>query len=111
MQEKEANEEAEALKKNLEQETENLVSQAGAAKTSSTNIFSTVSTTTKASGTNLVNTSGTNQVSTDSPKEGLSLSDTTNSQEDDSEILERITKKRTKNKAKTTKPDSEWKRL
>ncbi|GJZ10140.1 hypothetical protein Tco_0544899 [Tanacetum coccineum] len=30
--------------------------------------------------------------------------------EDDS-WLERITKKRTKNKAKTTKPDSEWKRL
>ncbi|GJV29001.1 reverse transcriptase domain-containing protein [Tanacetum coccineum] len=27
------------------------------------------------------------------------------------EILEQITKKRTKNKAKTTKPDSEWKRL
>ncbi|GJS46955.1 hypothetical protein Tco_0597076 [Tanacetum coccineum] len=26
-------------------------------------------------------------------------------------LLERITKKRTKNKAKTTKPDSEWKRL
>ncbi|GKC37487.1 hypothetical protein Tco_1049871 [Tanacetum coccineum] len=26
-------------------------------------------------------------------------------------ILERISKKRTKNKAKTTKPDSEWKRL
>ncbi|GJV16371.1 hypothetical protein Tco_1361694 [Tanacetum coccineum] len=26
-------------------------------------------------------------------------------------VLERITKKRTKNKAKTTKPDSEWKRL
>ncbi|GKG15838.1 hypothetical protein Tco_0358161, partial [Tanacetum coccineum] len=25
--------------------------------------------------------------------------------------LERITKKGTKNKAKTTKPDSEWKRL
>ncbi|GJU87000.1 hypothetical protein Tco_1294546 [Tanacetum coccineum] len=25
--------------------------------------------------------------------------------------VERITKKRTKNKAKTTKPDSEWKRL
>ncbi|GKF51597.1 hypothetical protein Tco_0148064, partial [Tanacetum coccineum] len=56
MQEKEANEEAEALRKNLEQETENLVTQAGAAKSSSTNIFSTVSTTTKASGTNLVNT-------------------------------------------------------
>ncbi|GJY06285.1 hypothetical protein Tco_0373339 [Tanacetum coccineum] len=33
-QEKEANEEAEALKKNLEQETENLVTQAGAAKSS-----------------------------------------------------------------------------
>ncbi|GJY91572.1 putative ribonuclease H-like domain-containing protein, partial [Tanacetum coccineum] len=55
-QEKEANEEAEALRKNLEQETENLVTQAGAAKSSSTNIFSTVSTTAKASGTNLVNT-------------------------------------------------------
>ncbi|GKA71080.1 hypothetical protein Tco_0777219 [Tanacetum coccineum] len=26
-------------------------------------------------------------------------------------VEERITKKRTKNKAKTTKPDSEWKRL
>ncbi|GJT73090.1 putative ribonuclease H-like domain-containing protein [Tanacetum coccineum] len=48
-QEKEANEEAEALRKNLEQETKNLVTQAGAAK-------------------------------------GLSLSDITNSQEDDSEI-------------------------
>ncbi|GJT73092.1 putative ribonuclease H-like domain-containing protein [Tanacetum coccineum] len=55
-QEKEANEEAEALRKNLEQETENMVTQAGAAKSSSTNIFSTVSTTAKASGTNLVNT-------------------------------------------------------
>ncbi|GJU00153.1 ribonuclease H-like domain-containing protein [Tanacetum coccineum] len=99
-QEKEANEEAEALRKNLEQETENLVTQAGAAKSSSTNIFSTVSTTAKASGTNLVNTvsttakaSGTNlvntvsiPVSTASPNEGLSLSDTSNSQEDDSEI-------------------------
>ncbi|GJW28550.1 putative ribonuclease H-like domain-containing protein [Tanacetum coccineum] len=52
----EAYEEAEALRKNLEQETENLVTQAGAAKSSSTNIFSTVSTTAKASGTNLVNT-------------------------------------------------------
>ncbi|GJR49315.1 hypothetical protein Tco_1399836 [Tanacetum coccineum] len=56
MQEKEANEEAEALRKNLEQETENLVTKAEAAKSSSTNIFSTVSTTAKASGTNLVNT-------------------------------------------------------
>ncbi|GJV00404.1 hypothetical protein Tco_1329674, partial [Tanacetum coccineum] len=67
-QEKEAIEEAEALRKDLEQETENLVTQAGAAKSSSTNIFSTVSTTAKASGTNLVSTN------------------TTNSQEDDSEI-------------------------
>ncbi|GKE84236.1 putative ribonuclease H-like domain-containing protein, partial [Tanacetum coccineum] len=49
-QEKEAKEEAEALRKNLEQETENMVTQAGAAKSSSTNIFSTVSTTAKASG-------------------------------------------------------------
>ncbi|GJR82633.1 putative ribonuclease H-like domain-containing protein [Tanacetum coccineum] len=56
-QEKEANEEAEALRKNLEQETENLVTQAGAANSY-----------------------------TASPNEGLSLSDTTNSQEDDSEI-------------------------
>ncbi|GJU05300.1 putative ribonuclease H-like domain-containing protein [Tanacetum coccineum] len=76
IQEKEANEEAEALRTNLEQETENLVTQGEAAKSSSTNIFSTVSQTTKASGTNLVNTGGTNHVSTD----------TTNSQEDDSEI-------------------------
>ncbi|GJS69356.1 hypothetical protein Tco_0702197 [Tanacetum coccineum] len=84
-QEKEANEEAEALRKNLEQETENLVTQAGAAKSSGTNIFSTVSTTAKASGTNLVNTVSI-PVSTASPNEGLSTSDTTNSQEDDSEI-------------------------
>ncbi|GKB88459.1 hypothetical protein Tco_0960731 [Tanacetum coccineum] len=48
-QEKEANEEAEALRKNLKQETENLVTQARAAKPSGTNIFSTVSTTAKAS--------------------------------------------------------------
>ncbi|GKF09437.1 putative ribonuclease H-like domain-containing protein, partial [Tanacetum coccineum] len=77
-QEKEANEEAEALRKNLEQETENLFTQAGAAKSSGTNIFSTVSTTAKAIGTNFVNTASAN--------EGLSLSDTTNTQEDDSEI-------------------------
>ncbi|GJY29622.1 putative ribonuclease H-like domain-containing protein [Tanacetum coccineum] len=93
MQEKEANEEAEALRKNLEQETENLVTQAGAAKSSSTNIFSTsgtnlvntVSTTAKASGTNFVNTVSI-PVSTASTNEGQSLSDTSNSQEDDSEI-------------------------
>ncbi|GKC00247.1 putative ribonuclease H-like domain-containing protein [Tanacetum coccineum] len=53
--------------------------------TSSTNIFSTVSTTAKASGTNLVNTVSI-LVSIASLNKGLSLSDTTNSQEDDSEI-------------------------
>ncbi|GJQ99547.1 putative ribonuclease H-like domain-containing protein [Tanacetum coccineum] len=84
-QEKESNEEAEALRKNLEQETENLVTQAGAAKSSSTNIFSTVSTTAKASGTNFVNIVSI-PVSTASAIERLSLSETTNSQEDDSEI-------------------------
>ncbi|GJW94488.1 putative ribonuclease H-like domain-containing protein [Tanacetum coccineum] len=84
-QEKEANEEAEALRKNLEQETENLVTQAEAAKSSSTNIFSTVSTTAKASGTNFVNTVSI-PVSTASANESLSLSETTNSQEDDNEI-------------------------
>ncbi|GJU38102.1 putative ribonuclease H-like domain-containing protein [Tanacetum coccineum] len=85
MQEKEASEEAEALRKNLQQETENLVTQAEAAKSSGTNIFSTVSTTAKASGTNFVNTVSI-PVSTASANEGLSISDTTNFQEDDSEI-------------------------
>ncbi|GJY78435.1 putative ribonuclease H-like domain-containing protein [Tanacetum coccineum] len=84
-QEKEANEEAEALRKDFAQETENLVTQAEAAKTSGTNIFSTVSTTAKASGTNFVNTVST-PVNTASANEGLSISDTTNFQEDDSEI-------------------------
>ncbi|GKG39562.1 hypothetical protein Tco_0463707, partial [Tanacetum coccineum] len=41
IQEKEANKEAEALRKNLDQETEILVTQGGAAKSSSTNNFST----------------------------------------------------------------------
>ncbi|GKA45369.1 ribonuclease H-like domain-containing protein [Tanacetum coccineum] len=65
-------------KKSLNKKPENLVTQAGAAKSSSTNIFSTVSTTAKASGTNLVNTVSI-PVSTAS-------TDSTNSQEDDSEI-------------------------
>ncbi|GJU23827.1 hypothetical protein Tco_1157169 [Tanacetum coccineum] len=82
---KEANKEAEALRKKPEQDTENLVTQAETAKSSSTNIFSTVSTTAKASGTNFVNTVSI-PVSTASPNEGLSISDITNSQEDDSEI-------------------------
>ncbi|GJY01768.1 ribonuclease H-like domain-containing protein [Tanacetum coccineum] len=84
-QEKEANEEAEALRKKFEQETENLVIQAGAAKTSSTNIFSTVSPPAKASSTNLVNTVSM-PVSTAIPNEGLSLVEPTNPEEDDSEI-------------------------
>ncbi|GKA91301.1 hypothetical protein Tco_0813171 [Tanacetum coccineum] len=42
-QEKDANKAAEALKKEFAQETENLIIQAGAAKASSTNIFSTAS--------------------------------------------------------------------
>ncbi|GKC76468.1 hypothetical protein Tco_1127242, partial [Tanacetum coccineum] len=50
-QEKEANKEAEALRKKFE----HLVIKEGAAKPSSTNIFSTVSTPAKASSTNLVN--------------------------------------------------------
>ncbi|GKG05150.1 hypothetical protein Tco_0325236, partial [Tanacetum coccineum] len=45
---------AEALRKEFAQETENLVLKEGAAKASSTNIFSTVSTPAKASSTNLV---------------------------------------------------------
>ncbi|GKA53297.1 hypothetical protein Tco_0746612, partial [Tanacetum coccineum] len=84
-QEKEANEEAEALRKKFAQETENLIIQAGAAKPISTNIFSTVSTPAKASNTNLVN-NVSSSVSTASPHEGLSLSDLTNPEEDDSEI-------------------------
>ncbi|GKA77762.1 ribonuclease H-like domain-containing protein, partial [Tanacetum coccineum] len=58
-QEKEANEEAEALRKDLEQDSKNLVTQAEAAYI---------------------------PVSTASPNEGLSLSEATNSQEDDTEI-------------------------
>ncbi|GJT61302.1 ribonuclease H-like domain-containing protein [Tanacetum coccineum] len=84
-QEIEAHEEAEALRKQFAQETEKLIIQEGAAKPSSTNIFSTVSTPAKASSTNLVNTVSI-PVSTASPHEGLSLSDPTNPEEDDSEI-------------------------
>ncbi|GJT98744.1 ribonuclease H-like domain-containing protein [Tanacetum coccineum] len=84
-QEKEANKETEALRKEYAPETENLVIQAGVAKASSTNIFSNVSTPAKASSTNLVNTFSI-PVSTASPHEGLSLSDPTNPKQDDSEI-------------------------
>ncbi|GJS97402.1 hypothetical protein Tco_0804370 [Tanacetum coccineum] len=82
---KEANEEAKALRKKFAQENENLVIQERAAKPSSTNIFSTVSTPAKASSTNLFNTVSI-PVSTTSAHEGLSLSDPTNPEEDDSEI-------------------------
>ncbi|GJV26601.1 putative ribonuclease H-like domain-containing protein [Tanacetum coccineum] len=77
----------EALRKKecWKQETENLVIQAGAAKASSTNIFSTVSTPAKASSTNLVNTVSI-PVSTANPHKGLSLFDLTNPEENDSEI-------------------------
>ncbi|GJZ54535.1 ribonuclease H-like domain-containing protein [Tanacetum coccineum] len=64
---------------------EHLVIKEGAAKPSSTNIFSTVSTPAKASSTNLVNTVSL-PVSTASPFEGLSLADPANPEEDDSEI-------------------------
>ncbi|GJV80836.1 putative ribonuclease H-like domain-containing protein [Tanacetum coccineum] len=84
-QEKDANNAAEALRKEFAQETENLLIQAGAAKASSTNIVNTVSTPAKASSTNIVNTVST-PVSTASPYDGLSLSDPTNPEQDDSEI-------------------------
>ncbi|GJS16509.1 hypothetical protein Tco_0410981 [Tanacetum coccineum] len=69
-QEKDANDAAEALKKEFAQETENLLLQAGAAKASSANIINVVST----------------PVSTASPYDGLSFSDPTNPDQDDSEI-------------------------
>ncbi|GKF89393.1 hypothetical protein Tco_0263356, partial [Tanacetum coccineum] len=69
-QEKDANDAAENLKKEFAQETENLLIQVGAAKASSTNIANTVST----------------PVSTASPYDGLSLTDSTNLEQDDSEI-------------------------
>ncbi|GKE97549.1 hypothetical protein Tco_0020900, partial [Tanacetum coccineum] len=84
-QENEANEEAEALRKEFAQEFENLVIKEGAAMASSTNMFSTVSTPAKASSTNLVNIVSI-PVSTASPNEGLSLSDPSNPEQDDSEI-------------------------
>ncbi|GJU87695.1 hypothetical protein Tco_1295241 [Tanacetum coccineum] len=61
----------EALRKEFAQETENLRIQVGASKASNTNIANTVST----------------PVSTASPYDGLSLSNPTNPEQDDSEIL------------------------
>ncbi|GJX84624.1 ribonuclease H-like domain-containing protein [Tanacetum coccineum] len=67
-QEKDANDAAENLRKEFAQETKNLLIQVGAAKASSTNIVNTVST----------------PVSTTSPYDGLSLTDPTNPEQDDS---------------------------
>ncbi|GJV15152.1 hypothetical protein Tco_1360475 [Tanacetum coccineum] len=69
-QEQDANDAAEALRKEFAQETEDLLLQAGAAKSSSTNIVNTAST----------------PVSTASPYGGLSFTDLTNPDPDDSEI-------------------------
>ncbi|GJR24469.1 putative ribonuclease H-like domain-containing protein [Tanacetum coccineum] len=69
-QEQDANDAAEALRKEFAQDTEDLLLQAGAAKASSTNIVNTAST----------------PVSTASPYGGLSFSDLTNTDQDDSEI-------------------------
>ncbi|GJZ62622.1 hypothetical protein Tco_0618759 [Tanacetum coccineum] len=78
-QEKDANDAVEALRKEFARETENLLLQAGAAKACSTNTVNTVSS------TNTVNTVST-PVSTTSTYDGLSFSDPTNSDQDDSEI-------------------------
>ncbi|GKB03834.1 putative ribonuclease H-like domain-containing protein [Tanacetum coccineum] len=69
-QEQDVNDAAEALRKEFAQETKDLLLQAGAAKTSSTNIVNTAST----------------SVSTASPYGGLSFTDLTNPNQDDSEI-------------------------
>ncbi|GJU72966.1 hypothetical protein Tco_1264371 [Tanacetum coccineum] len=69
-QEKNANDAAEALRKEFAQETKDLLLQTGAAKRSSTNIVNTAST----------------PVSNDSSYDGLSFSDPTNPNQDDSEI-------------------------
>ncbi|GKF69522.1 hypothetical protein Tco_0202579 [Tanacetum coccineum] len=75
-QEQDANDVAEALRKEFAQDIEDLLLQAGAAKASSTNIVNTAST----------------PVSTASPYGGLSFTDLTNTDQDDSEIpaLEKI---------------------
>ncbi|GJW42124.1 ribonuclease H-like domain-containing protein [Tanacetum coccineum] len=69
-QEQDANDAAEALRKEFAQETEDLLLQEGAATASSTNIVNTIST----------------PVSTASSYSGLSFNDLTNTDQDDSEI-------------------------
>ncbi|GJT24292.1 putative ribonuclease H-like domain-containing protein [Tanacetum coccineum] len=71
-QENDANDATEALRKEFAQETENLLLQVGAAKASNTNTVNTVRT----------------PVSTANPYDGLSFSDPTNPDQDDSEIPE-----------------------
>ncbi|GKC80010.1 putative ribonuclease H-like domain-containing protein, partial [Tanacetum coccineum] len=70
LQEKEANDAAEALRKEFAQDTKDLLHQVGA---------------TRASSTNTVNTAST-PVSTASPSGGLSYTDLTNTDQDDSQI-------------------------
>ncbi|GJY53321.1 hypothetical protein Tco_0444985 [Tanacetum coccineum] len=77
-QEQDANDAAEALRKEFAQETEDLLLQAGAAKASSTNIVNTAST----------------PVSTASPYGGLSFTDLTNIDQDDSEYALKDNKKK-----------------
>ncbi|GJU23566.1 putative ribonuclease H-like domain-containing protein, partial [Tanacetum coccineum] len=76
IQEQDANNAAEALRKEFAQEIEDLLLQAGTAKASSTNIVNTAST----------------PVSTASPYDRLSFTDLTNTEQDDSKIpaLEKI---------------------
>ncbi|GJU82847.1 putative ribonuclease H-like domain-containing protein [Tanacetum coccineum] len=69
-QEKEANDAAEALRKEFAQDTEDLLLQSGAARASSTNTINTAST----------------PVSTASPSSGLSYTNLTNTDQDDSQI-------------------------
>ncbi|GKG17900.1 hypothetical protein Tco_0372198, partial [Tanacetum coccineum] len=102
-QEQEAHDAAEALRKEFEKDTEDLLFQAGAAKASGTNIVNTASTpvstdssfgrVVKASGPNTVNIASI-PVSTASPYGGLSFTDLTNANQDDSKIpaLEEIYK-------------------
>ncbi|GKE91892.1 putative ribonuclease H-like domain-containing protein [Tanacetum coccineum] len=70
-QEKEANDAAQALRKEFAQDTEDLLLQAGAARATSTNTVNTAST----------------PVSTASPSDGLSYPDLTYTNQDDSQIL------------------------
>ncbi|GJV59432.1 putative ribonuclease H-like domain-containing protein [Tanacetum coccineum] len=94
-QEHEAYDAAEALRKEFEKDTEDLLFQAGAAKASGTNTVNTASTpvstassyagAAKASDTNTVNTAST-PVSIASPYGGLSFNDLTNADQDNFEI-------------------------